>query len=76
VGIRQGNGVGPPIWAAISSLLFEIMQTNGFVASFICAISKEHWAMAGFAFIDNMDLTVSDAKQKSWKIATILTIMA
>jgi len=42
VGIGQGNGAGPQIWAAVSSPLFEIMQTDGFVATFIYAISKEH----------------------------------
>jgi len=60
VGIGQGNGAGPQIWAAVSSPLFEIMRTDGFVATFIYAISKEHRAMAGFAFVDDTDLIVSD----------------
>jgi len=28
--IRQGNGAGPAIWAAVSSPLFEIMKEDGF----------------------------------------------
>jgi len=67
-GIGQGNGAGPQIWAAVSSPLFDIMCTDGFVASFICAILKEHWAMAGFAFINDMDLIVSDASNLGAKV--------
>jgi len=39
-GIGQGNGVGPQIWVAVSSPLFNILQQEGFVATFICAYQK------------------------------------
>jgi len=59
-GIGQGNGTRPHIWAAVSMPLFDIMQTNGFVAKFICAISQKHKELAGLAFIDDTDLIVND----------------
>jgi len=67
VGIGQGNGAGPQIWMAVSLPLFEIMCADGygFIATFICRISKQHWVMAGFAFMDNTDLIVSDSSQQA-----------
>jgi len=59
-GIGQGNGAGPQIWAAISMLLFNIMWQEGFVATFICALSQQQWALAGLAFVDDMDLIIND----------------
>jgi len=42
VGIGQGNGAGPAIWAAVSSPMFEIMQQEGFYALMQGAISLQH----------------------------------
>jgi len=58
--IRQGNRVGLQIWAAVSSLLFDIMQEEGFIASLICALSRQQQQMARFAFINNTDLIKND----------------
>jgi len=58
--IGHGNGTGPHIWAAVSTPLFNIMQTDGFVAKFICALSQQQKELAGFAFVNNTDLTVND----------------
>jgi len=38
-GIRQGNGAGPQIWAAVSSPILDIMRSKGFYAHLITAIS-------------------------------------
>jgi len=59
-GIGQGNGAGPQIWAAVSTPLFEILREEGFVATFICALSKQQRQLAGFAFVDDTDLIVTD----------------
>jgi len=40
-GIGQGNGTGPQIWAAVSTPLFEILREEDFVATFICALSRQ-----------------------------------
>jgi len=68
VGISQGNRARPQIWVAVSSPLFEIMQAKGFLATFICAILKELQAMAGFAFVDDTDLIVSNTSQAASKV--------
>jgi len=59
IGIGQGNGAGPTIWVAISSLLFNIMKADGFLALVICAMTNLKTSIRGFAFVDDMDLCVS-----------------
>jgi len=39
-GIGQGNGTGPQIWAAVSSLILDLMRQAGFYANLITAISR------------------------------------
>ncbi len=77
-GIGQGNGAGPQIWAAVSTPLFEILSQDGFVATFICSLSKQHRQMAGFAFVDDTDLIVTDAsndeKQVTQKMQSSLSL--
>jgi len=58
-GIGQGNGTGPAIRAAVSSLLFEIMQEDRFLTQIICAMSSHEFCISGFAFVDDTDLCVS-----------------
>jgi len=36
------------------------MQTEDFVAKFICALSKQQHALAGLAFVNDTDLIVND----------------
>jgi len=57
-GIGQGNGAGPQIWAAVSTPLFQILTKEGFIASVICAISHLEVSMAGFGFVDDVDLCI------------------
>ncbi len=59
-GIRQGNGTGPHIWAAVSTPLFSIMQQDGFITQFIHALLKQHRVLAGLAFVNDTDLIVND----------------
>jgi len=59
-GIGQGNGVGPHIWAAVSTPLFEIMRSDRFIAKFICALLQQQKELAGLAFVDDTDLIVND----------------
>ncbi len=47
VGIRQGNGAGPQIWVVVSTLLFQILATKGFLAQIICAVSKHQRSIVG-----------------------------
>jgi len=56
-GIGQGNGAGPQIWAAVSSLILDLMRQEGFYAHLIASISRMK-KMVGFAFVDDTDLCV------------------
>jgi len=37
-GIGQGNGTGPQIWAAVSTILFNIRQEDGMFATIVCMV--------------------------------------
>jgi len=54
--IGQGNTARPQIWAAVSSPLFKILQSKGFFALLIGAISGHSLKLAGFAFVNDTDL--------------------
>jgi len=66
-GIGQGNGTGPQIWAAVSTLLFQILAEEGFLATIICAMSLHTRSIVGFGFVDDTDLciTATDGQPKT-----------
>jgi hypothetical protein len=55
-GIGQGNGAGPAIWAVISAVLLQVMRDSGFGLNVITALSSGAIVLAGFAFVDDIDL--------------------
>jgi len=63
-GIGQGNGVGPQIWAAVSTPLFQILAEEGFLAKVICTISRHKWLIVGFGFINDTDLCITAVDNK------------
>ncbi len=60
-GISQGNGVGPQIWAAVSTPLFEILHQKGLLATITCAMLLQQQTLGGFAFMDDMDLIITNS---------------
>jgi hypothetical protein len=70
-GIGQGNGAGPAIWAVISCLILEVMHKQGYVATFVSAISWMSIALCGFLFVDDADLlfTAPTTHQRGEEIA-------
>ena len=62
-GIGQGNGAGPQIWAVVSTPLFQILTTKGFIAQIICTMSNHKLEIAGFRFVDDIDLCIMDTSQ-------------
>ena len=54
-GNGQGNGSGPDLWAAISSLLLIILREMGYGIKFTSATSKEIMELSAFGFVDDMD---------------------
>jgi hypothetical protein len=71
MGLGQGNGAGPAIWAAISSVLLQIMEAKGFGAQLHGAITKKLCSLVGYAFVDDTDL-VHTAKDPSETITDLL----
>jgi len=69
-GIGQGNGVGPQIWAAVSSPLFELLQQQGFFAQIIGSISLHSRKLSSFAFVDDTDLCVTHSSNNITQVAS------
>jgi len=69
-GIRQGNRVGPQIWVAISTVLFNIMREDGMFASIVSAISHQKLDISGFVFVDDTDLIMTHAQGDTDNIQT------
>lgn len=55
-GMGQGNGAGPPVWAVVSSRMFQILKKRYLVASFSWPISRKELELCGFAFVDDSDI--------------------
>ena len=64
MGVGQGNGCGPQVWAVVSSVMFEILKRKGLTTSFQAPISKEDLKLCGFAFVDDTDLLQACGTQK------------
>ena len=56
-GSLQGNGVGPTLWVAISTVLIQAMRQQGYGALFSGALTSTPLFTACFAFVDDTDLT-------------------
>ena len=55
-GFGHGNGAGPVIWVAISTVLLAIMRQRGFRFSIFSSLSFTSLVLAGFAFVDDTDI--------------------
>jgi len=65
-----GNrAAGPSIWAAISTPLFKALNMDGFLATFICTLSLHQQSLAGFGFVDDTDLCISDSTNQVAQVA-------
>ena len=64
-GIGQGNGAGPPIWACVSSPLFDALRNDGYGTTFQSPISLIILNITGFSFVDDADLIQSMGELKS-----------
>ena len=65
-GIGQDNGLGPTLWALISSKLLLMMWNAGHGVCVTSALSNTIVALVGFAFVDDTDLfCASDSSTSS-----------
>jgi len=66
---QTGNGTRPQIWAAVSSLLFELMKQDGFFVTMVGAFSLVSWSLVGFAFVNNTDLCITHPLNQATAVA-------
>jgi len=69
-GIGQGNGAGPQIWAAVSSPILDIMQSEGFYAHLITAIlhMNKNWSALLSSTIQIYAYLVCTSTSKMFKV--------
>ena len=56
MGILQGNGMGPFVWAIISSVILHCMMKAGHAGVLLGTLSGLTLMMVGYAFVDDCDL--------------------
>ena len=56
MGVGQGNGAGPAIWAVISTTFSDTLRENGYGAILSAPLSKVEINLSGYGFVDNTDL--------------------
>lgn len=54
-GVVQGNGHGPPTYAATSSPIFEMMRAENLGAKITTAITQDVMDYLGMSFVDDAD---------------------
>jgi hypothetical protein len=62
-GIGQGNGAGPQVWAAISSVLLDVLRKRKLGANFTSPISHKIMHLVGYTYVDDTDLIVTTEEQ-------------
>ena len=55
-GIFQGNGAGPTIWLVVSVPIIEMLKAQGFGLKATTAITKDHFELVCYTFVDDTDL--------------------
>ena len=55
-GVLQGNGMGPFIWALISTMLLTCMKSMGFLAHLTGVLTGTTLAFVGYAFVNDTDV--------------------
>ena len=73
MGVGQGNGAGPAIWAVISTVFFDVLRKHGYGALLQAPFSRRKLDIAGFGFVDDTDLVQTGLSTDDyWDIATKL----
>ena len=58
-GIGQGNGLGPTLWALLSTILIKNMKRHGHGVKLLSAMTLSMVCIVCFAFVDDTDLVIS-----------------
>jgi hypothetical protein len=59
-GIGQGNGAGPQIWAAVSTLLLDILRYQHMGGYFMSPITCQTLHLVGYAYVDDTDIITTE----------------
>ncbi len=70
-GCGQGNGAGPTMWVAISSILISMMATAGFGLSLLSALSCAVVVANCLSFVDDTDLVHAAAHSDTSGVALL-----
>jgi hypothetical protein len=67
LGVYQGNGAGPTIWAVVNSPLLQIMKKEGFGTFVKASITNGIVCLVRYTFADDADLiqTGKDGSESS-----------
>ena len=60
-GVGQGNGAGPPIWAVVSSRMFQILKKRNLVARFSRPFTRQDLELCRFAYVDDSDIIATSS---------------
>jgi hypothetical protein len=58
-GIGQGNGVGPAIWAVVSTPILNVLWEKGFGCELVRPLSSDCIKFVGYAFVDDTNIIQS-----------------
>ena len=59
MGVGQGNGLGPALWALISTILLDMMDNARHGVNLCSPITNTTLCLIGFSFLDNADLAAA-----------------
>ena len=55
-GVCQGNGGGPAVWLAVSSVLVDMPHAEGHAATIEAALTSTMFTLCGLTFVDDTNL--------------------
>jgi exonuclease III len=71
MGVGQGNGAGPSIWAILSCILFRIMHEQNMSTTFTAKLSEALVNLVGFMYVDDNDLIISGTSNKKEELIRV-----
>ena len=73
MGAGKGNGMGPEIWAVISTLFFDVLRKNSYGFLLTVPFSQRKLDITSFGFLDDTNLIhTSLSRDNYWGIASKL----
>jgi hypothetical protein len=67
-GIGQGNGAGPQLWAAISTVVLNMLRSQGMGGYFEAPISRKTLHIVGYAYVDDTDIITYSSRLNNQQV--------